>query len=65
LSGGATFCLRQCGKARGQLPVRQVVERLAAGMGLTARLAVQPSPKPAFLLSSALQGGATKNIRDA
>ena len=44
--------------ARGQLPVRQVVERLAAGMGLTAQLAVQPSPKRAFLLSS------DKAIRD-
>jgi UDP-glucose 4-epimerase len=39
--------------ARGQLPIRAVVERLAAGMGVPARLAVQPAPKPAFLLSSA------------
>jgi UDP-glucose 4-epimerase len=44
--------------ARGRLPVRQVVERLAAGMGLPVTLAVQPSPKPAFLLSS------DKAIRD-
>jgi UDP-glucose 4-epimerase len=44
--------------ARGQLAVRAVVERLAAGMGVPARLAVQPPTKPAFLLSSA------KAIRD-
>ena len=39
--------------ARGQLAVRAVVERLAAGMGVTPRLAVQPAEKPAFRLSSA------------
>jgi UDP-glucose 4-epimerase len=44
--------------ARGQLAVRVVVERLAAGMGVPPRLAVQSAAKQAFLLSSA------KAIRD-
>ncbi len=39
--------------ARGQLAVRAVVERLAAGMGVTPVLAVKPAAKRAFLLSSA------------
>jgi nucleoside-diphosphate-sugar epimerase len=39
--------------ARGHLPVRAVVERLAAGMGVAPVLRVQPASKPAFLLSSA------------
>lgn len=44
--------------ARGQLAVRAVVERLATGMGVPARLAVVPAEKPPFLLSI------TKAIRD-
>jgi UDP-glucose 4-epimerase len=39
--------------ARGQLTVREVVERLARGMGLAPTLKVQPAAKAAFMLSSA------------
>jgi nucleoside-diphosphate-sugar epimerase len=38
--------------ARGRLTVRGVAERLAAGMGVKARIDVVAAPKPAFTLSS-------------
>ena len=39
--------------ARGQLPIRDVVERLARGMGVSATLRIQVAQKPSFMLSSA------------